>query len=134
VGTIVAVLGINHFLVTAINLDNFPPPLNIAQHDPTYTNNFKALLLNIVPDNRKTSRIKLSTCARMLPALNVVFMSLTVHYEHAHLYLGKKSWWGCGKHIPTIMDVIPEQDRCTCEPKVEVNGNKYPPKAAHADE
>jgi hypothetical protein len=31
------------------------------------------------------------------------------------------------------MDSIPEEDRCTCEPKVEVEGKMYPPKAATAD-
>lgn len=46
---------------------------------------------------------------------------------------GKRSWWGCGNHIPSIMDTVPEPDRCNCEPKVEVDGSKYPPKAAKAD-
>ncbi|KFY16015.1 hypothetical protein V491_05469 [Pseudogymnoascus sp. VKM F-3775] len=41
-----------------------------------------------------------------------------------------KTWWGCGSHIPSVMDNVPEDDRCTCEPKVDVNGTNYPPKAA----
>jgi hypothetical protein len=31
------------------------------------------------------------------------------------------------------MDQIPEAERCTCEPKVEVEGKSYPPKAASKD-
>jgi hypothetical protein len=30
------------------------------------------------------------------------------------------TWWGCGQHIPSVMDKIPESDRCTCGPKREV--------------
>merc|ERR1712193_528279 len=41
----------------------------------------------------------------------------------------KTTWRGCGNHIPTVMDSIPEEERCVCEPKVEVDGKKYPPKA-----
>ncbi|CAF3442667.1 unnamed protein product [Fusarium graminearum] len=42
----------------------------------------------------------------------------------------KTSWWGCGSHIPSVMDTIPDADRCACEPKVEVGGVSYPPMAA----
>lgn len=28
-----------------------------------------------------------------------------------------------------VMDQVPEQDRCGCEPKVEKDGKLYPPKA-----
>ncbi|GKT97801.1 hypothetical protein FLAG1_00199 [Fusarium langsethiae] len=42
----------------------------------------------------------------------------------------KTSWWGCGSHIPSVMDTIPDSDRCACEPKVEVGGVSYPPMAA----
>ncbi|KAL2214932.1 hypothetical protein M432DRAFT_643160 [Thermoascus aurantiacus ATCC 26904] len=41
----------------------------------------------------------------------------------------KATWFGCGQHIPTVMDQVPEQDRCRCEPKVEKDGKLYPPKA-----
>lgn len=41
----------------------------------------------------------------------------------------KKSWLGCGKHIPTALSGVPEADWCTCEPKVEVDGQQYPPAA-----
>lgn len=40
------------------------------------------------------------------------------------------SWWGCGKHIPQVMDALPPDERwCSCEPKFFVpdddddNGN-----------
>lgn len=42
---------------------------------------------------------------------------------------GKSTWWGCGSHVAMVMDSVPEDERCTCEPKVDVGGTKYPPKA-----
>ncbi|EMF12786.1 uncharacterized protein SEPMUDRAFT_44142 [Sphaerulina musiva SO2202] len=39
----------------------------------------------------------------------------------------KSTWWGCGSHVPSVMDSINEADRCTCEPKVEKDGKSYPP-------
>jgi hypothetical protein len=42
----------------------------------------------------------------------------------------KKTWWGCGSHIPSVMDQVPESDRCTCTPKVNADGKEYPPKGA----
>ncbi|KAI6772284.1 hypothetical protein HG530_003242 [Fusarium avenaceum] len=42
----------------------------------------------------------------------------------------KTSWWGCGSHIQSVLDSIPEAERCSCEPKVEVGGVSYPPMAA----
>lgn len=44
----------------------------------------------------------------------------------------KVTWWGCGSHIPSVMDSIPEGDWCACTPQVEKDGKKYPPKAAKA--
>lgn len=44
--------------------------------------------------------------------------------------LGKASWWGCGAHIQTVLDSVPAEDRCVCEPKVDVGGKSYPPMAA----
>ncbi|KEQ60982.1 uncharacterized protein M437DRAFT_53267 [Aureobasidium melanogenum CBS 110374] len=40
----------------------------------------------------------------------------------------KVSWWGCGKHIPSVMDKVPREQRCTCGPALEVDGKMYPPK------
>lgn len=42
----------------------------------------------------------------------------------------KKTWWGCGQHIPSVMDAVAEEERCGCEPRVEVGGRRYPPKGA----
>ncbi|KAF2739483.1 hypothetical protein EJ04DRAFT_426679 [Polyplosphaeria fusca] len=42
----------------------------------------------------------------------------------------KTTWWGCGKHIPGVMNDIPEDQWCTCEPKVEREGHQYPPKGS----
>ncbi|TKA74549.1 hypothetical protein B0A55_04440 [Friedmanniomyces simplex] len=40
----------------------------------------------------------------------------------------KATWWGCGNHVPSVLDQVPEGDRCACEPKVEKEGKMYPPK------
>ncbi|KAF5266847.1 hypothetical protein FOXYS1_2292 [Fusarium oxysporum] len=42
----------------------------------------------------------------------------------------KTSWWGCGSHIQSVIDNVPEAERCECEPKVDVGGASYPPMAA----
>ncbi|GFF25171.1 hypothetical protein IFM46972_01311 [Aspergillus udagawae] len=42
----------------------------------------------------------------------------------------KKTWWGCGSHIPSVMDQVPESERCACTPKVNADGKEYPPKGA----
>ncbi|KAH7026524.1 uncharacterized protein B0I36DRAFT_330813 [Microdochium trichocladiopsis] len=42
---------------------------------------------------------------------------------------GKTSWFGCGAHIPGVLDAIPNDQWCTCTPKVEVGAKEYPPKA-----
>ncbi|KAN0104142.1 hypothetical protein V8E51_009887 [Hyaloscypha variabilis] len=39
----------------------------------------------------------------------------------------KATWSGCGAHVPGVMDSIPSSQRCTCEPKIERDGKKYPP-------
>ncbi|KAL5042075.1 hypothetical protein BDW71DRAFT_211533 [Aspergillus fruticulosus] len=43
----------------------------------------------------------------------------------------KTTWWGCGNHIPAVLDAVPESERCTCEPKVERDGKQYPPKGSN---
>lgn len=40
----------------------------------------------------------------------------------------KATWWGCGKHIPSVLDSVPKDELCTCQPTVEVEGKTYPPK------
>ncbi|KAJ5764486.1 hypothetical protein N7533_003167 [Penicillium manginii] len=49
---------------------------------------------------------------------------------HLLIVSDKTTWWGCGSHIPSVMDSIPESEWCSCEPQVEREGKKYPPKAA----
>ncbi|KAL1590494.1 hypothetical protein WHR41_00552 [Cladosporium halotolerans] len=38
-----------------------------------------------------------------------------------------KTWYGCGSHIPSVLDAVPESERCSCGPKVERDGKAYPP-------
>ncbi|KAL8837231.1 MAG: hypothetical protein Q9170_002604 [Blastenia crenularia] len=47
--------------------------------------------------------------------------------------LGKSSWWGCGGHVPQVMDSLPKDSWCTCDPKIEREGKMYPPQASGAD-
>ncbi|CAJ2506232.1 Uu.00g003620.m01.CDS01 [Anthostomella pinea] len=42
----------------------------------------------------------------------------------------KKSWRGCGSHIPSALSGVPEDQWCTCEPPVMINGKAYPPAAS----
>ncbi|BCR87790.1 uncharacterized protein ACHE_40354A [Aspergillus chevalieri] len=41
----------------------------------------------------------------------------------------KTTWWGCGNHIPSVMDAVSQDEWCTCTPQVEREGKAYPPKA-----
>jgi len=45
----------------------------------------------------------------------------------------KATWWGCGKHVPSVLDGVPDAERCVCEPRVEREGKMYPPMGARAD-
>lgn len=36
---------------------------------------------------------------------------------------------GCGLHIPMVLDDIPKAEWCSCTPKKDVNGTRYPPMA-----
>ncbi|KAM3499708.1 hypothetical protein MY10362_007061 [Beauveria mimosiformis] len=56
--------------------------------------------------------------------------SFTKIVPSSHWYfLEKSTWWGCGSHVPMVMDAIPEQERCACDPKIERDGKQYPPMA-----
>lgn len=70
-------------------------------------------------------------CAERLPATPAVRPPSTPPHENSHTNIpsDKSTWWGCGSHIPMVMDTIPEDERCICEPKVERDGKAYPPKA-----
>lgn len=34
---------------------------------------------------------------------------------------------GCGSHIPSVLDSVPESQWCSCGPQVEKGGKMYPP-------
>ncbi|KAF2268577.1 hypothetical protein CC78DRAFT_455093 [Lojkania enalia] len=40
------------------------------------------------------------------------------------------TWWGCGNHIPAVLDNVPQDQWCKCEPKIETKGHQYPPKSS----
>jgi len=39
------------------------------------------------------------------------------------------SWWGCGKHVTTVLEATPSSKWCTCDPRIERGGKQYPPMA-----
>ncbi|KAJ1337704.1 hypothetical protein MN608_00558 [Microdochium nivale] len=41
----------------------------------------------------------------------------------------KKTWRGCGSHIPSALSGVPESSWCECKPRVMVDGKAYPPAA-----
>jgi len=63
------------------------------------------------------------------PSFPLALIPLANYFSH----LEKSSWWGCGSHVPSVMDKVSEDQWCSCEPKVEKDGNQYPPMAAKAD-
>ncbi|EUC51409.1 hypothetical protein COCMIDRAFT_79274 [Bipolaris oryzae ATCC 44560] len=42
----------------------------------------------------------------------------------------KVTWWGCGKHVAGVMESIPSDQWCTCVPRIEQEGQQYPPKGS----
>ncbi|KAK9264865.1 hypothetical protein V1519DRAFT_434356 [Lipomyces tetrasporus] len=38
-----------------------------------------------------------------------------------------KTWFGCGLHIPSVLDSVPKEEWCKC-PRPE--GSQYPPKGS----
>ncbi|KAI0969981.1 hypothetical protein F4678DRAFT_437234 [Xylaria arbuscula] len=44
-------------------------------------------------------------------------------------YKGKTAWRGCGSHVSMVLDSVPADKLCTCEPKVVLGGKEYPPQA-----
>lgn len=42
---------------------------------------------------------------------------------------GKTAWQGCGRHVSMVLDSVPADQLCTCEPKFVLNDKEYPPKA-----
>jgi hypothetical protein len=38
----------------------------------------------------------------------------------------KQSWWGCGNHVPIVLDRVPAARRCSCEPAITREGKTYP--------
>ncbi|KAG9681066.1 hypothetical protein KCU76_g14743, partial [Aureobasidium melanogenum] len=72
-------------------------------------------------------------CSRISPPLNAsrisASLALMTHIPASLLTtsIGKRTWFGCGMHVPSVMDSIPKSEWCDCEPKTEKNGTEYPP-------
>lgn len=49
------------------------------------------------------------------------------------MIVDKTTWWGCGNHVPSVLDQVPVEERCSCNPKVVKDGKEYPPMATQAD-
>ncbi|KAG0655182.1 hypothetical protein C6P46_001108 [Rhodotorula mucilaginosa] len=39
----------------------------------------------------------------------------------------KKTWWGCGQHIASVMDQVPADEQCHCEPHNPLKPGEKPP-------
>jgi hypothetical protein len=52
-----------------------------------------------------------------------------VHLPPPDTFIEKTTWWGCGQHIPMVMDPVPQSERCTCNPKTTIDSKEYPPKS-----
>ena len=51
-----------------------------------------------------------------------------IYLSRSNISTDKTTWWGCGRHISSIMDFVPQSDWCTCNPRRTFNGKEYPPK------
>ena len=65
-------------------------------------------------------------CESNLLSLNIPGGALTL----GPFPSAKKSWRGCGSHVPSVLDSVPENERCTCQPRFKVGDKEYPPAAA----
>ncbi|KAI0024973.1 hypothetical protein F4780DRAFT_487345 [Xylariomycetidae sp. FL0641] len=65
------------------------------------------------------------TCCTEFPCYRFTRYPHSVTDQNA----AKKSWRGCGSHIPAALAGIPEEQWCTCTPRVTVDGKAYPPAA-----
>lgn len=75
-----------------------------------------------------------STCARKPPVQPAVRgPPSNSPYLVLISFAEKSTWWGCGSHVPMVMDSIDESERCSCTPKVEKDGKEYPPMGKTAD-
>lgn len=59
------------------------------------------------------------------------YVPLHIPLPNVLIIADKATWWGCGSHIPAVLDSVPESERCTCTPKVERDGKEYPPKGSN---
>lgn len=52
--------------------------------------------------------------------------ALKPQIAYAHPIIAKKSWRGCGSHVPQAMGGVPESEWCSCQPRITINGKEYP--------
>lgn len=45
---------------------------------------------------------------------------------------GKTTWYGCGQHIPSVMDPLQPSEKCTCENHNPCAPGTAPPKPSHS--
>lgn len=66
---------------------------------------------------------------RHLSGLRYVINPITEKASKLITPKAKKTWRGCGSHIPSALAGVPEDQWCTCSPRVTVGGKAYPPAA-----
>jgi hypothetical protein len=67
-----------------------------------------------------------------IPSLNPPIIKAQHHHPNSFtrdltIPAGGVTWFGCGSHIPSVLDSIPENQRCGCGPQIERSGKMYPP-------
>jgi hypothetical protein len=72
-----------------------------------------------------------STCGKFGAAIHPILQKQTTCYILTNNE-GKETWWGCGSHVASVMDSIPEANRCECAPKKKIGEKEYPPMAGTA--
>jgi hypothetical protein len=60
------------------------------------------------------------------PPQDVFQTYLPIALNADNLQTAKSSWRGCGNHIPSAMQGVPQDQWCTCEARVTVDGKEYP--------
>jgi hypothetical protein len=67
-----------------------------------------------------------------IPSLNPPIIRAQHHHPNSFtrdltIPAGGVTWFGCGSHIPSVLDSVPENQRCGCGPQIERSGKMYPP-------
>jgi hypothetical protein len=97
---------------------------------PSYTEGYFSNHITYLPCARKppvTHAVCLPQSLLLTAFTSLAFTRIPPTINTANTSTDKTTWWGCGKHVPGVMENIPSEQWCTCAPRVEREGHKYPP-------